>query len=101
MTTETTARRDDRLLEGRVALITGSASGQGRAAALRFAAHGAAIAIVDIDDAGSAETARQVEALGAEAAVILRRYDEQAKVAGLATPPVAHFMASVAASLRG
>ena len=70
MTTETTARRDDRLLEGRVALITGSASGQGRAAALRFATHGAAIAIVDIDGAGSAETARQVEAVGAEAAVI-------------------------------
>lgn len=70
MTTETTARSDDRLLEGRVALITGSASGQGRAAALRFVAHGAAIAIVDIDEAGSAETARHVESVGAEAAVI-------------------------------
>ena len=62
MTTASTARTDDRLLEGKVALITGSASGQGRAAALRFARHGAAIAIVDIADDGSAETARQVEA---------------------------------------
>lgn len=50
----------------------------------------------------SAEEVAAFQALpGAEAAVILRRYDEQAKVAGLATPPVAHFMASVAASLRG
>ncbi len=61
---------DDRLLEGKVALITGSASGQGRAAALRFAQHGAAIAVVDIDDGGSAETVRRVEAAGAEALAI-------------------------------
>lgn len=32
---------------------------------------------------------------GAADAVRLRRYDEAAKVAGLATPPVAHFMAAV------
>ena len=40
-----------------MALITGAASGQGRAAALLFAAHGASIAVVDIDDEGAAETA--------------------------------------------
>jgi len=34
------------------------------------------------------------------AAVQLRRYDERAKVAGLATPPVAHFMPAVARCLR-
>jgi NAD(P)-dependent dehydrogenase (short-subunit alcohol dehydrogenase family) len=61
---------DDRLLEGRVALITGSASGQGRAAAERLAAHGAAIAVVDIADEGSAETVRRVEAVGGEAAAL-------------------------------
>ena len=88
MTTETTARTDDRLLEGRVALITGSASGQGRAAALRFAAHGAAIAIVDIDDEGSAETARRVEALGAEAAVIPADVSVQADVEAMVAATV-------------
>lgn len=61
---------DDRLLEGKVALITGSASGQGRAAAERFAAHGASIAVVDIANEGSAETVRRVEAAGAEAVAI-------------------------------
>ena len=35
----------------------------------------------------------------AEAAVQLRRYDEQAKVRGLVTPPVGHFMPYVAACL--
>lgn len=71
---------DARLLEGRVALITGSASGQGRAAGLRFAAHGAAIAVVDIDDDGAAETVRQVEALGAEAVAIHADVSVQAEV---------------------
>lgn len=33
-------------------------------------------------------------------AVQLRRYDEQAKVKGLATPPVAHFMPAVANCLK-
>jgi [1-hydroxy-2-(trimethylamino)ethyl]phosphonate dioxygenase len=33
-------------------------------------------------------------------AVQLRRYDEQAKVKGLETPPVAHFMTAVARCLR-
>jgi meso-butanediol dehydrogenase / (S,S)-butanediol dehydrogenase / diacetyl reductase len=61
---------DNRLLEGRVALITGSASGQGRAAAVRFAAHGAAIAVIDIDDHGAAETVRRVESAGGEAVAV-------------------------------
>ncbi|PZW48646.1 phosphonate degradation associated HDIG domain protein [Humitalea rosea] len=37
----------------------------------------------------------------AEAAVRLRRYDEEAKIAGLETPPVAHFLPFVARSLGG
>ena len=44
------------MLDGRVALITGAASGQGRAASVLFAEHGAAIVVADIDDDGAAET---------------------------------------------
>ena len=57
-------------LDGRVALITGSASGQGREAAVRFASEGAAIAVADVDEAGSAETVRRVEAAGGEAIAV-------------------------------
>ena len=71
---------DERLLEGKVALITGSASGQGRAAAERFGRHGAAIAVVDIDDEGSAETVRRVEGAGAEAISIHADVSVQADV---------------------
>ncbi len=71
---------DGRLLEGKVALITGSASGQGRAAAERFGRHGAAIAVVDVNDEGSAETVRRVEATGAEAVAIHADVSVQADV---------------------
>ncbi len=57
----------ERLLDGRAALITGSGSGQGRAAAVLFAEHGARVAVIDINDAGAAETVKMVEEVGGEA----------------------------------
>ena len=49
------------LLAGKVALITGSGSGQGRAAAQLMAEQGARIVVVDINDDGAAETVRMLE----------------------------------------
>jgi NAD(P)-dependent dehydrogenase (short-subunit alcohol dehydrogenase family) len=51
-------------LAGKVALITGAASGIGRAAALRFAKGGAAVMCADIDAGGAKETAEQIAAQG-------------------------------------
>ena len=53
-----------RRFEGKCALVTGAASGIGRASALRLASEGAAIHGVDLDEAGLAETAAQVQAAG-------------------------------------
>jgi NAD(P)-dependent dehydrogenase (short-subunit alcohol dehydrogenase family) len=47
-------------LSDKVALITGAASGIGRASAQRFAAEGASVVAVDVDEAGLAETAALV-----------------------------------------
>jgi NAD(P)-dependent dehydrogenase (short-subunit alcohol dehydrogenase family) len=51
-------------LSGRAALITGAASGIGRASALAFASAGASVALLDIDAEGLADTAAAVRAAG-------------------------------------
>ena len=47
-------------LEGKIALITGTAGGQGRAAALLFAREGARVVGCDINAAGAEETVAMV-----------------------------------------
>jgi NAD(P)-dependent dehydrogenase (short-subunit alcohol dehydrogenase family) len=54
-------------LSGRAALITGAASGIGRASAIAFAAAGASVALLDIDPDGLAHTAEAARALGPQA----------------------------------
>ncbi|HTO07909.1 MAG TPA: SDR family NAD(P)-dependent oxidoreductase [Myxococcota bacterium] len=51
-------------LEGRVAVVTGAASGIGRAVALELARRGCSLALVDVNEAGLQETADRVRALG-------------------------------------
>lgn len=51
-------------LAGKTAVITGTASGQGRAAALAFAAAGALVIGCDMNDDGAAATAAQVTKAG-------------------------------------
>lgn len=64
---------DVRDLRGRVALVTGAASGIGRASALAFARRGADLALCDVDERGLAETAESARALGRE--VLAQRVD--------------------------
>ena len=61
-------RRHDRrrglrmgLLEGRRAVVTGGGSGIGRAACRRFAAEGAAVAVLDIDRDSAQATAQEID----------------------------------------
>lgn len=68
-------------LTGRVALITGTASGIGRAAALRFAAEGARVAAVDVIEDANAETAEMVIRRGGEAVAVRADVTVEAEVA--------------------
>ena len=54
-------------LRDRVALITGAASGIGRASALKFAGEGAKVLAVDTDQSGNAETVGSIQADGGAA----------------------------------
>jgi len=54
-------------LRGKVIIITGGASGMGRASALRCAALGAAVAVADLDADGAAAVARDIESSGGAA----------------------------------
>jgi 2-keto-3-deoxy-L-fuconate dehydrogenase len=57
-------------LAGRVAVVTGGASGIGRAIALRFGSEEARIGILDIDSEGAERTAQEVLASGGSAVAV-------------------------------
>jgi NAD(P)-dependent dehydrogenase (short-subunit alcohol dehydrogenase family) len=61
-------------LEGKTVVITGAASGQGRAGAVLFAREGANLALCDIDEAGLEETAK-LAAGEARVEVLTKRCD--------------------------
>lgn len=54
-------------LEGKRAIVTGAASGIGRASAILFAREGAAVLVVDRDEPGLRETAARIAAAGGHA----------------------------------
>ena len=64
-------RADDQRLRGRVGIITGAASGIGAAGADLFAAHGAALVLLDRDRAGGQRVADAITARHGQA-VFLR-----------------------------
>ena len=75
------------LMDGKVGLVTGAASGIGRACAVRFAAEGAAVLVADLDSAraGGEQTVEEIRAAGGEAEFVAcdvsRAADNEALVA--------------------
>ncbi len=67
-------------LTGKVALITGAASGQGRAAARLFAQEGARVVVTDVMEEGGEETVGLVRADGGEASFTVMDVSQAAEV---------------------
>jgi NAD(P)-dependent dehydrogenase (short-subunit alcohol dehydrogenase family) len=57
----------NRLLAGRIAVVTGGGAGIGRAICLLFAQHGAHVELADIDAASAVDTVAQIAAAGGSA----------------------------------
>jgi len=67
-------------LDGKIAAVTGAGSGIGRAAAVRFAAEGAAVAVLDLNADAAKETVAQVSAAGGRALAVAANVAERAQV---------------------
>ncbi len=60
-------------VDGRIAIVTGGASGIGRSCAVRLAEEGAAVVVTDIQDSPGAEVVREIQAAGGKA--LFRHHD--------------------------
>jgi len=78
-------------LAGRVALVTGAASGIGRAAALAFAREGARVVVSDVAAEGGDETVRLIKAAGGEAGFVRADISREADVTAMVDETVGRF----------
>ena len=70
-------------LSGRVALVSGAAAGMGKAMALGFAESGADLLLADINAAGMAETAGQIEQPGRRAVPVVCDISDGAQIGAM------------------
>jgi NAD(P)-dependent dehydrogenase (short-subunit alcohol dehydrogenase family) len=79
------------ILSGRSALVTGGASGIGRATALAMAREGARVAVSDLSEAAAGETVALINAAGGQAIAIGGNVAVEADVAAMVARSVAAF----------
>ena len=70
-------------LDGKVAVVTGAASGMGRATAILFAREGARVVVGDIDESAGAQTCEEIRAAGGEATFVRTDVSVEGQVAAL------------------
>jgi NAD(P)-dependent dehydrogenase (short-subunit alcohol dehydrogenase family) len=78
-------------IRGKVAVITGAGSGIGRATSLRLANDGASIVVADVDEAGGAETVKQIEKEGGRANFVHADVTKEADARRMIDSAVAKF----------
>jgi NAD(P)-dependent dehydrogenase (short-subunit alcohol dehydrogenase family) len=77
--------------EGKVVIVTGAASGVGRATAVRFAEQGASVVVSDVDDAGGEETVATIASGGGQATYLHADVSDEADSAALVAAAVDRF----------
>ena len=80
-----------RSIEGKVALITGAASGMGKATARLFADEGARLALVDINSQALAEVASEIEAAGGDVIALTADCSQREAVRNAVEQAAMHF----------
>ncbi len=78
-------------LEGKVAVVTGGASGIGAAAGRLFARHGANVVLVDLNEAAAAKVAEECASLGVSAFGMKMDVTDEASVEAAMTAAVQRF----------
>ena len=78
-------------LDGKVAIVTGSAGGIGRTTALVLAREGARVVVADIDGERAGVVAEEISAAGGEAVGQAVDVSEEAQVAAMVATAVEHF----------
>ncbi len=78
-------------LDGKVAIVTGSARSIGRASAIQFAKEGAKVTVADIRADLAAETVRMIESAGGQASFVLTDVSKEADVKNMVEETVARW----------
>jgi NAD(P)-dependent dehydrogenase (short-subunit alcohol dehydrogenase family) len=78
-------------LDGKVVVITGAASGMGRATAVRFAGEGAAVVIADLNEEGGAAAVRECKENGGRAVFQKTDVTAEASIMAMIERAVAEF----------